>query len=251
MIRWLDNDLRSTRQFWRVVYFHHPPYAGGPNENDVQCRWGRQFIQSTLESHGVQVVLSGHEHSYQRSHPIWKGSVVSSDVGVNYITSGGGGAILYQVNMKPSIAVGRSAFHYLRISVDGSQMTIRAIRSDGTELDRFTISPRPMIADPAGTSLTQGPQPASSPVRFDPAPTEGSFIRISGRSLADEALVCGGAPPLELGGTTVSINGRNIELLYVSPTQIYGRLPFTVEGNITVRIVTRNGSSPDISVNPG
>jgi hypothetical protein len=254
MLKWLDNDLRSTRQFWRVVYFHHPPYAGGPNENDIQCRSGRQFFQPIFEAHGVQVVISGHEHSYQRSQPIWKGSMVSSDVGINYITSGGGGAILYPVNMKASIAFGRSAFHYLRVEVQGPQMTFRAIRFDGTEMDKFTISPRPALSEPGTvppTSLVPAPATAFSPVSFEPAPTEGSFIRILGRSLAEESLVCGGAPLLELGGTSVTINGRSIQLLYVSPTQIYGQLPFTVEGNITVRVNTRNGASSDVSVNPG
>lgn len=248
MLRWLDNDLQSTRQFWRVVYFHHPPYAGGPNENDTESRWGRQFVQPILEAHGVQVVLSGHEHSYQRSKPIWKGSMVTSDVGINYVTSGGGGALLYPVNRTSSIAFGETAFHYLRVEVKGPQMIFHAIRFDGMEFDRFTVSPRPMFSDPLPSPP---PAPNTSPVRFQPAPTQGSFIRISGRSLAEEALVCTSTPPFELGGTTVSINGQNIQLLYVSPTQIYGRLPFTIEGNINVRVTTRNGSSPDLSVNPG
>src|SRR5262249_13194604 len=34
MLDWLDRDLRSTRQFWRIVFFHHPPYAGGANYGD-------------------------------------------------------------------------------------------------------------------------------------------------------------------------------------------------------------------------
>jgi predicted MPP superfamily phosphohydrolase len=251
MLKWLENDLRSTRKFWRVVYFHHPPYAGGENETDIHCEWGRQFLQPILETHGVQVVLSGHEHSYQRSQPLWKGSRVSADVGINYITSGGGGAIRYRVKMNPRIAVGRSEFHYMRVQVDGSRMTFQAIGADGTELDRFTISPRPMLSDLPAQPAGLQPVTALSPVRFEPSATEGSFIRILGRSLAEESLICGAAPSAELGGTSVTINGRSIELLYVSPTQIYGQLPFNVEGNITVRVTTRNGSSADISVNPG
>ena len=48
---------------------------------------------------------------------------------------------------------------------------------------------------------------------------------------------------VELGGTTVTVNGRPIQLLYVSGSQIYAQLPFNVDGNVTVRITTANGSS--------
>jgi hypothetical protein len=168
--------------------------------------------------------------------------MVSPDAGINYVTSGGGGAVLYPVHMTPSVAFGQTAFHYRRVEVEGSQMTFYAIRHDGVVLDSFSVRPRPMFSEPL--------IPASPVVRFQPAPTEGSFIRINGRSLAEEALVCGASPPLELGGTTVYINGQPIRLLYVSPTQIYGQLPFTVEGNINVRVTTANGSSPDLAVNP-
>ena len=67
MLEWLNNDLRSTRQFWRVVYFHHPPYGAGPNQNDVHSLWIRQYAVPIFEANGVQLVLNGHEHSYQRS----------------------------------------------------------------------------------------------------------------------------------------------------------------------------------------
>ena len=39
----------------------------------------------------------------------------------------------------------------------------------------------------------------------------------------------------------IASDGRPIQLLYVSPTQIYGQLPFSVDGNVTVRVTTANG----------
>ena len=232
MLRWLDNDLRSTRQFWRVVYFHYPPYATGQNVNDPQSLWVRQYMVPILENNGVQLVFSGHEHSYQRSVPIRKSSFVAPGLGTNYFTSGGGGAILYPVPDKPMVAFARSAHHYLRAEVEGTRITVRSIRHDGVELDSYTVAPAPVLSD--DSKLT--------PVTLTPGPVAGALIRIIGRGLAaEETFSCTPALPTDMAGTVVTLNGNPIQLLYVSPTQIYGQLPFTLDGNVTVRVTTANG----------
>jgi len=232
MLRWLDNDLRTTRKFWRVVYFHYPPYATGINVNDPPCALVRQYLVPIFENYGVQLVFAGHEHSYQRNVPMRKNSVVAAGVGTNYFTSGGGGAILYPVPDKPLVAEKKSAYHYIRAEVQGPRITIRAIRQDGVEIDTATIGPTPVFSD--DTRIT--------PVSLTPGPTAGAIIRIMGRGLAsDESFVCTPNPPADLSGTVVTVNGRPIQLFYVSPTQIYGQLPFTVEGNATIRVTTPNG----------
>lgn len=239
MLRWLDNDLRSTRLFWRVVFFHYPPYATGPNAGDIRSAWARQYIVPILERHGVHVVLSGHEHSYQRSESLWKSGVVRANTGITYFTSGGGGAFLYYVAPSPVIAFNSSIHHFLRVEVSRTRMIFHAINKDGVEVESSTLAPQPMFADDAGRRVV-----------FDPAPTAGAQVRISGRSLAaEETLVCTSPPPTQVAGTTVTINGRPISLLYVSHNQIYGQLPFTVLGNITVRVSTPNGVA-ETSVNP-
>ena len=58
MLRWLEKDLRSTRQFWRIAIMHHPPYSTGPNERDVNSYWVRTRVVPVLEAYGVQVKLS-------------------------------------------------------------------------------------------------------------------------------------------------------------------------------------------------
>jgi len=73
MFEWLDNDLAKTRQFWRIVYFHHPPYATGIHEADARLAVVRQYLVPILERHRVHLVLNGEEHSYQRSFPLHGG----------------------------------------------------------------------------------------------------------------------------------------------------------------------------------
>jgi len=53
MLDWLEQDLRATRQYWKIVYFHHPPFAGGPNENDASSELARRYLVPIVERHGV------------------------------------------------------------------------------------------------------------------------------------------------------------------------------------------------------
>ena len=105
MLQWLDNDLRQTNQLWRVAVIHHAPYATGVNEGDGASLLVRQYVVPILESRGVKVVLSGHEHSYQRSYPLRAGAIVPTNTGTLYFTTGGGGAFLilsYRVRLPHS-----------------------------------------------------------------------------------------------------------------------------------------------------
>jgi hypothetical protein len=231
MLRWLDNDLQSTQQFWRIVYFHYPPYATGQNVNDPQCSWVRQYLVPILENNGVQLVFNGHEHSYQRSLPIRKSNFVASDVGTNYFVSGGGGAILYSVPDRPMVAFAKSAYHYLRAEVDGTRITIRSISHEGVELDNCTIAPSPVFSDDSKVP----------PVAMDPGPVAGAMIQIVGRGLAAAETSSTTTSSSNMGGTVVTINDRPIDLLYVSPTQIRAQLPFAIDGNVTIRVTTANG----------
>jgi len=84
MARWLAIDLASTTKKWKVVYFQHPPYAAKPNipcedkDDDEDYNYPydcsesayliAQHIVPIMEEYGVDLVLSGDNHQYQRSH---------------------------------------------------------------------------------------------------------------------------------------------------------------------------------------
>jgi hypothetical protein len=69
MATWLVNDLNANTQRWTIVYFHHPPYSKGSHNSDVDVELiqMRTNIIPILESKKVDLVLSGHSHSYERS----------------------------------------------------------------------------------------------------------------------------------------------------------------------------------------
>ena len=70
MMVWLEADLQATTADWVVAYWHHPPYSKGLlHDSDVEGREidMRQNVLPLLEDYGVDLVLCGHSHSYERS----------------------------------------------------------------------------------------------------------------------------------------------------------------------------------------
>ena len=64
---WIAADLASTTAIWKFVVFHHPPFNVGDEHYEVQHM---RVLAPLFEAHGVDIVLSGHEHNYQRPRPL-------------------------------------------------------------------------------------------------------------------------------------------------------------------------------------
>ena len=69
MATWLAADLASTTLDWIVAFWHHPPYSKGSHDSDSETPLleMRENIVPVLEDFGVDLVLTGHSHSYERS----------------------------------------------------------------------------------------------------------------------------------------------------------------------------------------
>lgn len=76
MATWLQNDLQNNTLPWIVAYWHHPPYTKGSHDSDNDNFLDgelvdmRENIVPILENHGVDLVLCGHSHTYERSNLI-------------------------------------------------------------------------------------------------------------------------------------------------------------------------------------
>ncbi|MEO6303361.1 MAG: metallophosphoesterase [Bacteroidia bacterium] len=76
MAVWLQNDLVANTLPWTIAYWHHPPYTKGSHNSDNsnfldgELPEIRQNIIPILENNGVDVVLNGHSHSYERTYLI-------------------------------------------------------------------------------------------------------------------------------------------------------------------------------------
>lgn len=67
---WLKQDLASNTQDWTILYFHHPPYTMGTHNSDTETDLVtlRQNMIGLFDRFGVDLVLNGHSHNYERSY---------------------------------------------------------------------------------------------------------------------------------------------------------------------------------------
>jgi len=237
MLQWLDSDLGGTRAYWRIVYFHHPAFPTERHEQGPISSVVRDRLVPILERHRVPIVISGHEHSYQRSFPMRARERVEAGQGTVHIITGGGGAALYSVVPRPWLAEGQSAHHFMRVTADGFSLRVQAVRIDGQVIDNFELKPPPILA--AGATVD-----AAS---FGRAIAPGGLISIFGLQFAPRDAAATTVPlPAELGSVSVTLNNRSLPLLYVSGTQINAQLPFDVSGPVTLRVTTPNAASAEV-----
>lgn len=112
-----------------IVVFHHPPYSCGAHGNtqEIHDNWLSGFDDD------VFLVLSGHEHNYQR---------FEAD-GVTYVVTGGGGRFLTGLaecsSDHPERIVGEEVHHFVVMRLSSERVLMTAIDVDGTVIDDFSV----------------------------------------------------------------------------------------------------------------
>jgi len=243
MLAWLDADLAATDRYWRIVFLHHTPYPTGFHLGDPVCAAVQQLVNPIVESHGVQLVLAGHEHAYERTYPLAGGQVVSPPApSTTYAITGGGGGALESVGCSAQTAISVEVFNYLRVDVEGQTLTLTAIGIDGGRIDRVTL----------GEAKHTGIDSVLSKGDYTAAIAPGSLVAISGQDLAQARAVSPGYPlPTGLGGVSLKAAGQAVPLLSVSATQIEAQIPYGVSGQVALEVSTPAGFvSTAITVSP-
>jgi 3',5'-cyclic AMP phosphodiesterase CpdA len=91
---WLIRDLAAHRgDRCTVVYFHHPRFSSGLHGNHYQM----QRIWDILYAFGADLVISGHDHLYERFAPQDPNGRLDTRWGIRQITVGTGGADFYSL----------------------------------------------------------------------------------------------------------------------------------------------------------
>jgi len=133
---WLIEDLKANQdKEWIIVFFHHPLFRCHPTRGITGQRWVWQPI---FDEYGVDLVVNGHDHYYQRTYAIASYSG-SPRRGVTHLISGGGGAGTYPILPKIHAAARRRVHHITVMDVMGDRIIGRAIDIDGTVFDHFVI----------------------------------------------------------------------------------------------------------------
>jgi len=92
MAKWLKADLEKAKADWLIAFWHHPPYTKGSHDSDKETdlKEMRQHIMPIIESGGVDLVLTGHSHIYERSM-LMDGAYATPTVSENVILDDGDG----------------------------------------------------------------------------------------------------------------------------------------------------------------
>lgn len=143
-LAWLAQDLQAnSAAVWKVVASHRFFHADSstPEADAAAGAALLEDLEPLLLEHGVNLVLSGHHHSWQRTCPLFYG--VCDESGVTYVVTGNAGAGLSGLS-GPARGIFVSAIRehgYLRLTVNSTHLVASARASaDGSELDAFTLS---------------------------------------------------------------------------------------------------------------
>lgn len=169
MLTWLKADLAATKQDFLVAYWHHPPYTKGSHDSDTESQLVemRENALPILEAAGVDLVLAGHSHIYERSFlidgaydtptvaagkikdpgdgkPLGSGPYakkagnVAHD-GAVYVVAGHGGTGVSGTGGHPVMVKSELANGSCVLDVQGNRLSLFNVRSNGQITDRFTI----------------------------------------------------------------------------------------------------------------
>jgi hypothetical protein len=181
MLRWLEEDLAATEKDWIIAFWHHPPYTWGTHNSDTE----RELIEMRenalpiLENYGVDLVLCGHSHVYERTwllngHYGYSGSFSPSMIvqpglgspssdqaytkpagglgaehGTVYVVcgcSGEGG--VFPFPRHPAMATHLAGYGSMVLDIDGLRMDVRFLTAALNFDDSFTIRKDTLLEPP-------------------------------------------------------------------------------------------------------
>jgi predicted MPP superfamily phosphohydrolase len=129
-LEWLEAELAKSGSDWKVCYFHHPPYSSGKQHGSNEEL--QRVLEPVFVKHGVNVVLTGHEHFYERIKP---------QKGIYYFISGAGGKL--RTNGLKATNLTEKSFdqdlHFMLFEVAADQMHFQVITRTGKTVDSGTL----------------------------------------------------------------------------------------------------------------
>lgn len=289
MIPWLTADLTENDKQWTIAFWHHPPYSKGSHDsddeiNDAPLGEMRENATAVLESYGVDLVLTGHSHSYERSFLldghygesdtlapamildagsgrengdgayIKPGMAGTPNEGAVYAVAGSSGKITAADLDHPAMYISLLSLGSLVLDVAGNRLEATFLNDQGTVLDYFTIVKgsdtfAPLIVSAEVIDETTVAVLFSEPMDIITAEDAANYA-ISGATISQASLLAD-QRTVELK-TTPLINGMTYILEVAAVEDLQGnaidantQTLFTFGGPTT--IVFQNGLKPTVS----
>jgi acid phosphatase type 7 len=146
--QWLEKRLTESKAKWKIVCFHHATYTS--EEDDYGDRWKEELgtfgdmnvrpIVPLCERLGVDLMMFGHLHLYERSFPIRDGKI-DPQQGIVHLLAGGGGGDLEDFGPTPTWFSAKTyrGHHYVMCEVNGDCLTFQMYDLDGRLRDQWQI----------------------------------------------------------------------------------------------------------------
>jgi len=133
-LSWLENALKESSDAWKICYFHHPLYSdGGRHGSEVELR---VILEPLFVKYGVSIVLTGHDHFYERTKP---------QKDITYFVTGSGGK-LRAGNIDKRTGLTAAGFDtdlaFMAAEITGDQISFNVISRAGKIVDSGVITRR-------------------------------------------------------------------------------------------------------------
>ncbi len=208
MHTWAKNDAAAATRDWIIAFWHHPPYSKGSHNSDSESALVdmRKNFLPILEDAGVDLVLCGHSHSYERSflldghygasttltesmkkdggsgrdpNPYRKSAGTAPHEGAVYVVAGSSGKTSGGSLNHPAMFVSLNQLGSLVLDINGNRLDAKFLRSDGSIGDYFTIvkgtTPPPPSGDTTNPTIT-----ISTPTTASTYTTSSSPVTLGG-----------------------------------------------------------------------
>ncbi len=253
MMTWLRFDLGAHSQPWVIAFWHHPPYSKGSHNSDSESGMiqMRQNALPILEDGGVDLVLTGHSHSYERSYLIDSHYGNSNSFNASHQVDGGDGRVdgdgayekpgdfigdpnqgaVYVVAGSSGKTSGGSLNHRamlvglnrlgsMVLEVDGDTLDATFLDNNGVARDTFRID-----KTPSGPPLPQVSVVASEPTAAEDGSAGGQFtVSRTGETTAaltvsytESGTATAGVDYVGLGGSVDIATGQTSATVDVVP----------------------------------
>ena len=132
---WIQQQLRKSNAKWKIAFFHHPLYSDGRfHGSDVDLR---NQLMPIFEKDGVNVVMSGHDHVYERFKP---------EGGIYFFLVGNSGELRYH-NLRHDSDIMAAGFDtdrtFMLVEIAGDKLYFQTISRTGQTVDSGVLQKQP------------------------------------------------------------------------------------------------------------
>ncbi len=172
---WLISTLAANvDKKWKIISFHKPFYTVGPHANEMNSEFNTWW--KAFDDYGVDLILTGHDHLYERFKPINRNVSTTTAVstygsgpteGRCQVVCGGAGAPLYDAGTSGLLQTFKKDYHFVKFDVTDTSLCGTVYDDTNVVIDNFCINK---------SSLGNGTQKnIFYPIKISPNPVKDVF----------------------------------------------------------------------------